>query len=111
MHQRRAKLRADAGAIDQSTKTFAKRISYTRRLDVFLEVSTKRKVSGDITARTIARAQTILPDGIGDDVSLVPNAVAVLLVVGDDGRAGVVLAVGSQSCRLTRCARFFFMCL
>jgi hypothetical protein len=57
------------------------------------------------------RAQTFSLDGIGDDVSHIPDAVAVLLVVGDDLGAGVVLLVGSQDLSCASGARFFFMFL
>ena len=55
------------------------------------------------------RAQTFSLDGIGDDVSHIPDAVAVLLVVGDDLGAGVVFPAGSQDLSCASGARFFFM--
>ena len=64
-----------------------------------------------VATTTRAHTHSDSPEGIGDNMELIPGAIAVLLVVGDDGGAGVVLAVGSQSCSMTRCARFFLMCL
>jgi hypothetical protein len=55
------------------------------------------------------RAHTRSPDGIGDDVSHIPDAVAVLLVVFDDLGAGVVFPAGSLDLSGASGARFFFM--
>ena len=48
-------------------------------------------VSGSALYLLKCRTHSDSPESIGDDMKLVPGAVAVLLVAGDGGRHGVVL--------------------
>ena len=50
-----------------------------------------------------------LPEGIGDNMELIPGAVAVLLIADDDVGAGIVGLMGSQGFRLTLRTSFFFV--